>query len=368
MRTAVSQSFRRVFVDGADLLYEIADELAGADAIGLDVEMGQRIERLPGGVTRGKQLLGLIQIAGNGLSAIVDPIRIVDLSPLAPMMRSPTIKVVLGGATDIQLLEEHGLTVLHVADLAEMAVSVFGHKEEGMRALADRALGVQIDKSIRREDWLRRPINPAMLSYAHRDAELTLRLYRWFQEHHPRLITAYTRRHFSPALSPDMADWIRRFLTKRVDAARLLKELGIDPEKDAARLVADVETAMSQDLSPGQQRRLIRLIGELRLKDLYDRVRPHADSDSSVFRSSAARTLGRLGEEKARPVIERLLKDDIPDVVVAAHQGLKDLDAGPDKKPKPKVAPAEKSPDLPVLKPEAIAALARLRMDLDPAE
>ena len=354
-------TFRRVFAESGNELRDAIGGLVDVDAVGLDVEMAQRIERLPGGVTRGKQLLALIQIAGGDLSLVIDPLRVKDLSILQPLLASAAVKVVLGGATDVQLLEERKLAVHNIADLAEVAVSVFGHKEEGMRALADRALGIQIDKSIRREDWFRRPINPAMLNYAHRDAELTLLLYRWFQEHHHKAVVSHTRKHFQPVLPASIPEWIRKYLTKRIDALRVLKEVKIDPESSSDRLVIDVKASLKQDLSPGQQRRLIRLIGELRMKDMFDEVVPYASSPSSVFRSAAARALGRMDNEDARPILQRLLEDHIQDVVSAAQLGLRDLNAGPEK---PRVV-QEDSDESPTLKPEALAVLHQMRGRLD---
>jgi 3'-5' exonuclease/HEAT repeats len=364
MPTSAGSAFRRMYVQDRDELQEPARFLAGADVVGLDVEMGQRIKRLPGGITTGEQILALIQLAGRDLSLAVDPFRVRDLSPLRQLMSSHVVKVVLGGATDVQLLEERGLAVHNVADLAEMAVSVFGHKEEGMRALASRALGIHIDKTIRREDWLRRPVNPAMLSYAHRDAELTLLLYRWFQENHNDVVIAHTRKHYRPAIPSDVPQWVRKYLSKRLDAVRLLKDEEINQEAETARLVADIRAAQAHDLAPGQQRRLIRLIGELRLSDFYDEINPHLESPSSVFRSAAARTIGRLGDERARPALQRLLEDEIPDVRVAAQLGLRDLNAGPEE-PYPA---ADRSEDPPGLKPEAMAALARLQESMNDHE
>jgi len=362
--SSVRPTFKRVFADDEPRLASALEHLGAPEAIGIDVEMGQRIKRLPGGVTKGEQILALIQIAGNDVSLICDPLRIRDLSPLGPLMASDTVKVVLGGATDIQLLEDGGLPIHNVVDLAEVAISVFGHKEEGMRALADRALGVQIDKSIRRENWLRRPINPAMLSYAHRDAELTLQLYYWFRREHPEALTAHARKRFHPALSGEIAEWVRKYLTKRIDALRLLKDLRIDPVTKASQLARDIRVAQSQALSPGQQRRLLRLIGEVGLAEMYDEVLPYLDSPSAVFRATAARTLGRLGNADAKPHLEGLLNDPIPDVSAAAEVALRDLKG---EKPASTREPQTEEGE-PGLNPSARLALESLREQLPPSD
>ena len=61
-----------------------------------------------------------------------------------------------------------------------------------MAALSRRIFGLSLDKSVRRTDWMHRPLNPALLAYAYRDAELTLLIYRWFQEHYPEAVALIT--------------------------------------------------------------------------------------------------------------------------------------------------------------------------------
>lgn len=364
MQSSPPPSFRRVLVERVDDLTPIIPPLMQADAIGLDVEMGQRIERLPGGLTKGKQVLALIQIAGNGMSVVIDPFRVRDLSALCPLMASSsTVKVVLGGATDVQLLHDHDLPVRTITDLGEMAVAVYGHRQEGMQALADRALGVHIDKSVRRENWLHRPVNPTMLTYAFRDAELTLQLYRWFQETNPDLVRDHVRRELTPPPPEALAPWIKQFLIKRRDLALLMQEEGIDPERETERLASDTRQALTADLTPNQRRRVIRAIGELGLKDLYPEVTQLSASSSGVFRAAAARALGRLENEAARPLLEELKNDPLEDVRNSAVIGLRDLTNGPKKKV---AAPEDSEEPARALKPEAMAALGALMQQMEP--
>ncbi len=349
--------FRRIHVDRTDDLEVAIAELDGLDALGLDVEMGQRIIRLPGGVNRGKQLLALIQIAGGSLSVTIDPLRVRNLAPLAPVLNSSGVKVLLGGATDVKLLAEHKLPIRNVVDLAETAVAVFGHREEGMQALAARALGIHVEKTIRRENWLRRPIHPAMLSYAHRDAELTLLLYRWFQEHHPRQLADHMRAEYHPEVPATVAPWIQVYLNKRPDLDRLLKEHRISRDPKSRRLTRDVRAAFGAALAPAQQRRLLRLTGDLALVPLFDDILPFAESRSAVFRSSAARALGKLGDARAKPILERLLEDEVSDVKEAAEAAIRDLMEGP----APRTLKEEHKPGL---DPKAAAALRKWQVAL----
>jgi ribonuclease D len=84
-------------VQTAERLDRVVEELRRSDAIGVDLEMGQRVVRLPGGRQEWKHILALIQVASDTVSVLIDPLRCGDLSPLAPIMKGPTRKVFLGG-------------------------------------------------------------------------------------------------------------------------------------------------------------------------------------------------------------------------------------------------------------------------------
>ncbi len=321
--------FQRTYVQRASELPELLQCLGDSEAIGLDVEMGQKIHRLPGGVTRGEQILALIQIAAPGVSLVVDPIAVKDLSALKPIMAGQALKVVLAGGTDIQLLEEQGIHVRNVIDVAEMAMAVYGSREEGMQALASRALGIQVDKSVRRADWLKRPLHKSLLDYAFQDAELTLRLFRWFRQHHPDLVRRHLRSELMPSPPPGVARWIQRFLLKRRDIFAILLEEGIDPDAQKPQLIREVQEALKAGLTPPQLRRVVRLAGDLELTDLYPDIVHLADSPSAVLRGAAARALGRMNDKRAKTVLRRLENDHIEDVRVSAQNGLKTLEAKP---------------------------------------
>ena len=167
----------------------------------------------------------------------------------------------------------------------------------------------------------------------------------------------YMRTHFTPTVPDEVAAWIRKYLSKRIDPTRLLREDGVDIEAEVERLTAEVREAMRHDLAPGQQRRLIRAAGELHLSGLYEDIVPLADSSSSIFRSAAARALGRLHREDARPVLERLADDPIPEVQDAAKLALSELD-----KPSADDSGPEEEPDsAPALDPDTVAALTRFK-------
>ena len=57
-----------------------------------------------------------------------------------------------------------------------------------LAGMLQRAFGYRLDKSLQRTDWLRRPLPPAMVAYAARDAEVTLALYYWLDTHYHTIL------------------------------------------------------------------------------------------------------------------------------------------------------------------------------------
>src|SRR5947209_16838964 len=144
------ERYRRQYVESPESLRRAVSDLTGADAIGVDIEMGQRMIRRPGGVQDWKHILALIQVASDEVSVVVDPLRCSDLSPLAPLLEGEATKVFLGGGQDVALLDAAGIPPVNVADVGEVAYAVFGRREDGMAALSKRILDLSLDKTVRR--------------------------------------------------------------------------------------------------------------------------------------------------------------------------------------------------------------------------
>lgn len=318
---------RRVFVHDDASLRDVVHDLDHRDALGVDLEMGQRVERRPGGVQEWKHILALIQIASDEVSVVIDPLRCNDLTPLAPLMAGPARKVFLGGGQDVALLAQAGIPAYTIVDVGEVALGIWGRREDGMAALARRMFNVSLDKTVRRADWLVRPLNPALLTYAFQDAELTLMIYRWFQEHHAVELAAHERRELDPPIPPGTPDWLQAVMRRSPsDALLVLPEYNLHPERDADRLTQDIRCVFDHALSPRQTSRLIRIIAELALHDLEPEVIGERASPSSVVRASVARALGAIGQpETSLAVVEELRRDPVEDVRKMAEGAVKDL-------------------------------------------
>lgn len=358
--------FRREYVERDEDLERVAAELEGADAVGVDLEMAQRLLRKPGGVQEWQHILGLLQVASDTLSVVVDPVRVTSLEPLRPLLSGKTRKVFLGGGQDVALLEREQLPVRNIIDVGEAAYGLFGRREDGMAALSTRIFGLSLDKTVRRTDWLARPLNRMLINYAFQDAELTILIYRWFQVNHPQLIEMHTRRELEPELPPSTPLWLREAaLRTSTNPTEILTEHGLDPSRDAERIADDLRTAMrAMSRAPRRVNRLVRVASELGITQMLPDIAPLADSQSSLLRAAAARALGRLGtSEESTAVLERLAQDPLEDVRKAAEAGMRDL-----KKPKTPAASADDDEPEPTLNQETVERLQDLLRQLQPSD
>lgn len=356
--------FRRVFVATDDELASILPEISGEDTIGVDVEMGQRVERRPGGQQEWIHILALVQIAAGDVSVLIDPLRC-SVTPLKDLMAGAARKVFLGGGQDAALLAKAGIPAVNIADVGEVALAIFGRREDGMAALARRIFGLSLDKTVRRADWMVRPINPTLLSYAHQDAELTLAIYRWFQENYPQVVRLHERRDLEEELPAWTPDWLRSATRSQVDMMAVLMERGLDATRDRARLSDDVRTAIAAHPAPRVLNRLLRVAGELNLEPLISEVLLLVESPSSLLRAAAARALGHLATEaQGSALLKVLAGDPISDVQTAAAAGMRDLKA----RFAPVVVPVEEEDEGPSLPGEALTALEELKRRLEVSE
>ncbi len=355
--------FERVHIRTDEALKALAPRFESADAVGIDIEMGQHVERRPGGIQEWTHILALIQIASESLSVLIDPLRCNDLSPLRPLLAGNTRKVFLGGGQDSALLDAAGIPAHNIVDVGEIALAVFGRREDGMAALARRIFDLSLDKSVRRTDWLQRPLNPALLAYAYRDAELTLLIYRWFQEHYPEAVDLHERTLLDARLSDDVAPWILAALSGNrsgPDPLAVVMEHGFDPSRDRDVLTEDMRLALAETTAPRLVNKLVRVSSDIGLSDLVPRFIELTGSHSSLIRTAAARAIGILGTPESGETTLLKLKDDpVAEVKSAAEAALHDLRA-----PRQAVTVDEAEEDEPSLDPAAMSALQSLMQSM----
>jgi len=119
----------------------------------------------------------LVQFAVPGLAAIVDPMAVADLAPLAPVFAASSIRKVFHGADyDIRSLHrDFGIEVNNLFDTM-IACQFLGEREFGLAAVLKKRFGVELDKQYQRADWSRRPLTAGMIEYAVKDTTLLIQL------------------------------------------------------------------------------------------------------------------------------------------------------------------------------------------------
>jgi len=332
----------RLWVDRMELLLRAVGILTKANVVAIDAEFTQVRSRAQNDVVTTVPRLALLQLAVDQHCFVVDTLRLHNLSPLVSVVSNPAIVVLLHGAgADMRVMAERGLNVVHYYDLEATCRSIFGQHESSLAAMLQRAFHMRLDKSLQRTDWTRRPLPPAMVAYAARDAEVTLALYHWLDEHYHNILQLHENTN-----QPDhVAPWIEPFLR---GTAPLSPEMAVAEAKaqgiikNKAQIYADCRAALVTLTHPMRRSRLLRLIADLSLDQMAPDIIPLLQASTSDERAGSARTLGRLGIKSARDAISQLLQDPVQDVRKAAWTALRNLS---DREPRQQRAPTSKSAD-----------------------
>jgi ATP-dependent Lhr-like helicase len=164
------------WVDTPAALRALADQLTGADVIGLDVE-----------TTLDFATLCLVQIATRSRTYLIDPFSVGELAPLEKVMNAPRPQKVIHNARfERRVLAGAGVGLDGVVDTLEVSRRVRGVDALGGHSLGmvcERELGVALDKSMQTSNWSRRPLDAEQLRYAALDAEILLRLADRLEQH-----------------------------------------------------------------------------------------------------------------------------------------------------------------------------------------
>jgi ribonuclease D len=112
----------------------------------------------------------LIQFSTPAADYIVDPIRLQDLSPLAPVFANPDQQKVFHAAEYdlICLGRDYRFTFANIFDTMS-AARTLAWPQVGLAAILDTQFGVTMSKKHQRADWKRRPLTSDQLDYARLD-------------------------------------------------------------------------------------------------------------------------------------------------------------------------------------------------------
>ncbi|WP_278373991.1 ribonuclease D, partial [Idiomarina abyssalis] len=129
--------------------------------------------------------LGLLQIYANGTTAVVDPLADIDLEPLWELIADDSVETVLhAGGEDIELFfqQSNGRQPNRIFD-SQIAAGFCGLGDSmGYARLVDALFdGVELDKSLSRTNWLKRPLSEEQLDYAAADASYLAVMYPYLK-------------------------------------------------------------------------------------------------------------------------------------------------------------------------------------------
>lgn len=112
----------------------------------------------------------LIQLSTRDQDYIIDPLIIVDVTPLGPLLEDPKIEKVFHAAEYdlICMQRDYGFVVNNLFDTM-IAARICGYKSVGLGSLLSEFLGIDLDKRHQRDDWGQRPLPPDSLQYAQMD-------------------------------------------------------------------------------------------------------------------------------------------------------------------------------------------------------
>lgn len=168
---AAESSSAFVYVDSAARLAAICEHLSSVERFGLDTEFVGERTYVP--------LLELIQVATPTQVALIDCQAVRDLGPFFEVVCNPAIEKVLhAGQQDLEIFFTLcGKVPTPVFDVQVAAAMAGLGAQCGYAQVADRLLGVTIDKTETLTDWSHRPLTQAQLEYAGDDVRYLLPVY-----------------------------------------------------------------------------------------------------------------------------------------------------------------------------------------------
>ncbi|HVL02905.1 MAG TPA: ribonuclease D [Acidimicrobiales bacterium] len=150
-------------------LAEVVAALEAASAYAVDTEFHRERTYYP--------QLALVQIAWPGGLVLLDPLA-VDLSLLSKVFSGPGLAVMHAASQDLEVLQRACGTIPSALFDTQVAAGFLGFSTPSLTALVGRVLDVDLPKTNRLTDWLRRPLAADQQRYAAADVAHLLELAR----------------------------------------------------------------------------------------------------------------------------------------------------------------------------------------------
>ena len=160
-----------LFIDRQESLSRLCEQLSGSEFIAVDTEFMREHTYFP--------QLALIQLGNGEVTACIDPLAIQDFGPLKALLIDPNItKVFHAAGQDMEVFYYlFGELPTPVYD-TQVAATLQGLGDQiGYANLVQEMLGVELDKSHTRTNWLQRPLSDCQIRYAEDDARYLAQIY-----------------------------------------------------------------------------------------------------------------------------------------------------------------------------------------------
>ncbi len=159
-----------VYITSADDLAHAASILCQAIVLGVDTESDS--------LHSYQERVSLIQLSDGKLNAVVDPLLLPDVQPLAPLLADPGIVKVFHGADYdvVGLKRDFGFGIVSIFDTC-LAAQAAGEPKYSLGDLLARHFDVTLEKKYQKAHWSKRPLSPDMLAYAAKDTQYLPSLY-----------------------------------------------------------------------------------------------------------------------------------------------------------------------------------------------
>lgn len=160
-----------IFIDSDSALTQICGQLQGCSWLAVDTEFERVNTYYPE--------LCLLQMVGNGMTVVIDPLAIANLEPIYEVLYATSIlKVFHAARQDLEIFfHVKGKVPVPLFD-TQIAAAALGHDQHiGYANLIWEILGVELAKTQTRTNWKRRPLSRSQIKYAADDVIYLAQVY-----------------------------------------------------------------------------------------------------------------------------------------------------------------------------------------------
>lgn len=150
------------YVSDQEALKECVKFLSSSTRLALDLEFDR--DRHAYGFN-----LCLIQACSGNRCFIIDPLEKIDCSEFYRLLENPDILIILHShGEDLRLLHSLGCKPVNLFD-SDFAAKLLGYEKTSLAAMLENLMGIMLNKSQQKTNWLQRPLSAEQILYASND-------------------------------------------------------------------------------------------------------------------------------------------------------------------------------------------------------